>query len=167
MSVTSRAPVPFHESPPATGRAPRRRMLLLAFYFPPGQAAGALRWQKLARHAAARGWALDVITQEPGQLEASDATRLAELPAGTRVFGAPDGPLRMEIVERALRALRDRVRERLRGRAGGGVGDERERAATTPARVRPARPATLPQRDVRWALGTSRGLVRMYGAWFS
>lgn len=38
------------------GGAPRPRLLLLRYHFPPRQSAAALRWQKLAGHAADRGW---------------------------------------------------------------------------------------------------------------
>jgi glycosyltransferase involved in cell wall biosynthesis len=72
------------------------RLLLMSWHFPPGQGAGALRWQKLAALAAERGWALDVVTAHPDSLTSSDASRLRELPPGTRVFGIhpPARPLR-------------------------------------------------------------------------
>ena len=74
---------------PAHGPHPWRtdRLLLLSAHFPPGQAAGALRWQKLAAHAAARGWGLDVVTLHPDSIPAPDPARLDELPPGTRVYG--------------------------------------------------------------------------------
>lgn len=161
--MSPRLPFLIHETP-AEGAAPtKRRMLLLAFYFPPGQAAGALRWQKLARHAAARGWGLDVITQSPAQLESSDPTRLAELPPGTRVFGVPDGELRMERMEGALLALRDALRKRLKpGRDAG-----ESAPASVAAREAAPRPSTLPQREIAWDLGSMRGVMRLYGAFFS
>lgn len=62
-------------------------MLLLSEHFPPGQAAGARRWEKLARFAAERGWGLDVLTLAPEDLETPDFSRLDSLPEGTRVFG--------------------------------------------------------------------------------
>ena len=62
-------------------------MLLLSQHFPPGQAAGARRWEKLARFAAERGWGLDVFTLAPEDLPAADFDRLDSLPETTRVFG--------------------------------------------------------------------------------
>jgi len=63
------------------------RLLLLSHHFPPGQAAGARRWEKLAHFAAERGWGLDVFTMAPEDLPAADFDRLEALPEGTRVFG--------------------------------------------------------------------------------
>lgn len=77
-------PEPFFCAP---GPAPDRRLLLISPHFPPSEAAGALRWQKLARHAAERDWGLDVVTLAPSSLRGCDPARLDELPPGTRVFG--------------------------------------------------------------------------------
>src|SRR4029453_11583328 len=63
------------------------RLFLFSYHFPPDTAAGALRWQKLANHAAKRGWGLDVLTRDPAELERADPSRLRELPPGVRVFG--------------------------------------------------------------------------------
>src|ERR1041385_9308984 len=63
----------------------RFRLLLISYHFAPDSAVGALRWQKLARYAAARGWGLDVIALHPAQLKAADPGRLADLPPGVRV----------------------------------------------------------------------------------
>ncbi len=73
----------------ASGAERHRRLLLISPHFPPSQAAGALRWQKLSRHAAERGWGIDVVTIDPSSLGAVDPARLEELPEGTRVFGVP------------------------------------------------------------------------------
>ena len=40
------------------------RLLLITYHFPPGQAAGALRWQKFVTRGAARGWAFDVRVRQ-------------------------------------------------------------------------------------------------------
>jgi glycosyltransferase involved in cell wall biosynthesis len=100
-------------SVPAAGEPARTRMLLLSYHFPPGSGAGALRWQKLARHAAEYGWGLDVVTQHPSTYGGGDASRLLDLPAGARVFGIQARQLlrdRMEDVAwsawRSIRRLR-------------------------------------------------------------
>lgn len=79
---------PFHEVP---GGVPgRRRLLLVSYHFPPGRAVGALRWQKMLGFAAERGWEADVVCLDPAAMAAPDLARLADLPAGTRLFGVPD-----------------------------------------------------------------------------
>ena len=75
---------PFFHAPGAPPGI-RDRLLLISQHFPPGQAAGALRWQKLAWLAAERGWTLDVITLDPDGLSRRDMPSLENLPPGTRV----------------------------------------------------------------------------------
>lgn len=113
--MSSRAatvPNPFYAT---AGAAPdTRRLLLLSYHFPPSEAAGALRWQKLAGEVAARGWALDVVTLDPSVLTTRDDRRMLDLPPGVRVFGALPTPLRREAFERlavwAIHAWRSRSR---------------------------------------------------------
>ena len=78
------------------------RLLLITQHFPPGQAAGALRWQKFVAHGAARGWAFDVITLDPASLDSADSSRLAQLPAGTRVFAIDSPRLPIEHLKQAI-----------------------------------------------------------------
>src|SRR6266853_490840 len=94
-------PFPFFQAP-ASGAPLLRRLLLISFHFPPGEAAGALRWQKLSYFARERGWALDVISLHPSGLGKIDNTRLAELPPGTRVYGVPMPKLLLERIEGLL-----------------------------------------------------------------
>lgn len=68
---------------------PRGRLLLICYHFPPDPAIGSLRWQKFARHAAERGWGVDVVMRDEGSIAAPDLDRLAELPEGTRRVGVP------------------------------------------------------------------------------
>ncbi|HEV8411450.1 MAG TPA: oligosaccharide flippase family protein [Gemmatimonadaceae bacterium] len=63
------------------------RLLLVTYHFPPDPAIGSLRWQKFARHAAARGWGVDVIMRHPDELHSPDQERIADLPPGVRVYG--------------------------------------------------------------------------------
>src|SRR4051794_37614156 len=60
--------------------SPGPRLLLISYHFPPSQTAGALRWQKLSRYAAERGWGLDVVTLHPDAVANADWSRLDELP---------------------------------------------------------------------------------------
>ncbi len=132
----------------------RRRLLLLSYHFPPGGLAGALRWQKLARFAAERGWGLDVVAAHPSELPVVDPARLEALPGGVRVYGVRRPPLLREHPERWLIALARRVRR------GGSlaVGD-----AGTAEGEDPATTAALSRASLRDQL-TPTGLVRAWSA---
>jgi len=93
MSTTPFFQVPFGDA------AVPRRLLLISFHFPPGGAAGALRWQKFSRLAAERGWSLDVIALHPSNLATIENERLSDLPPGTRVYGVPMPKLLLEKIE--------------------------------------------------------------------
>jgi hypothetical protein len=132
-------------------------MLLVSDQFPPAQTAGALRWQKLSRFAAERGWVLDVITRDPALLPARDDSRLAELPPGTRVYGFAPRDLMLDRLERwtgdAYRAVRaERAPER-----GAGATASTARTAENPS--------ALPARRIRWEPGSPRFWMRSYWAW--
>lgn len=63
-----------------------RRLILLAFHFPPDTAIGARRWEKLAHFASERGWGIDVITvAHPNR----DKNVIGSLPQGVRVHEIP------------------------------------------------------------------------------
>ena len=89
----------FFETRPYSDRQPR--LLLISYHFPPGQAAGALRWEKLAAFAAERGWGVDVIMLDPADLPMADPTRLERLPRGIRIYGVRDEKHRVEGSEHA------------------------------------------------------------------
>jgi hypothetical protein len=74
---------------------------LISYHFPPSRAAGALRWQKLARYASSYGWGVDAVALAPDQVQAADQESLADLPPGTRVFGVRETPAPWEPLERA------------------------------------------------------------------
>ena len=156
---------PFFTAGPAasapTTAGPGRRLLLLTHHFPPGPAAGALRWQKLAGLAAERGWGLDVVTLDPAALSRVDWPRLEELPPGTRVYGVTRPAIALErlerLVVRGFRSLRPRkapataiVPPRPAGEDGGGGGDM---------------PVIVPREQVRWRLTAPRDYVRAFDAW--
>jgi len=153
---------PFHVVPGASPGA--GRLLLITYHFPPGGAAGALRWQKLAGFLAAEGWRLDVITLDPSLLPSRDDARLADLPAGTRVFGVRP---RTTLTGR-IDAWRGRMRARRAGAAGPRDAAPQPASATRPAESlepheysgRYFRPATwrrawaawlIHRRDMAWA----------------
>lgn len=43
---------------------PRKRLLVLSYHAPPGQAVGGLRWWGLSRHLARRGWHVRMLTAQ-------------------------------------------------------------------------------------------------------
>ena len=91
----------------AAGVSSRKRLLLLSYHFAPSRAVGALRWQALARHAAERGYALDVVTLDPTALDERDMERIQQLPPDTRLFGVSVPRLRVQqLVTAAVQARR-------------------------------------------------------------
>lgn len=156
-SMTAAAqPAPFFEV--SGGSATRRRLLLISPLFPPAPDVGALRWQKMARYVAERGWELDVVMHHPDCLSSRDWGRLSELPPGTRLFGVrvPADPL-TEAVETAWRWLRAVMRHAPAARRGAAGGDDR------PGRT--LRPDSIPRRAITWSLTEPRGYIRAYNAW--
>src|SRR5438094_725046 len=81
--------------------SPAHRLLLITAAFPPDPRSGSLRWQKLSRYAAERGWGLDVITTDPAEIEFPDPALVRALPLGIRVFGVRSSPPRVERFARA------------------------------------------------------------------
>jgi len=99
-------------------------MLLISPAFPPCAEVGALRWQKFAHVAAARGWTLDVITGAALPGERADPATLQQLPDGVRVWSIPLQPVLSErLRRRAWGAIKGSVRAvaRLITRAGSRV----------------------------------------------
>lgn len=151
-----------HRSPGALG-ADARRALLLTYHFPPGQAAGALRWQKFVELGAELGWGFDVVTLDPSGIERPDPTRLQELPPGTRVFGVPDEPLAIEAVEAWLWRVVASFRRPRRAPAAASGGAAAASRASSPAA--PARPGSLARDEVRFRAFEPRSTWRAYQAW--
>lgn len=163
-------PTPFYDS---TGRSPgaTRRILLLSPHFPPGAAAGALRWQKLARHACERGFGLDAVAFDPAALERRDEGRLADLPADVRAFGVPPRRLAIERLEKAaLAALRPLRRgARAGGAEASGPGPARAPASASagpgwhPRQVLRAYDAAMDYaREGSWAADAARVALRVF-----
>jgi len=157
---------PFYQVGNEEAVAGHRAMLLVSYCFPPDKTVGARRWQKLARFAAERGWRLDVITLSPPGGTVLDETGLAELPAGTRIYGIPlrtNASERLEnaasrlyaMVKKGARSFRSRP-ERASDPAPGSPGTARR-----PAR----RPDTLAVNDLHWFPRSARDVLRGYFAW--
>lgn len=151
----SRTPKPFFA---VSDTAPSdRRLLLISYHFPPGDAVGALRWQKLAIEAAKYGWTLDVVTVHPDSLERADTDRLRELPAGTRVFGVPARRLAIDHIERIVwNALR---------RARRSTAEDADPSDAARVSASPARPHSLGRDAVRSLRLSRRVAVRTYYAY--
>jgi hypothetical protein len=130
------------------------RLLLLSQHFPPGQAAGARRWEKLARFAAERGWGLDVFTLAPEDLRAADFDRLDSLPEGTRVFG-------IRAREHWLSRVADRTWESLRRWRSK---DPAAEISPDASPAKPPAPIWLKRSEVTYGLLTLSGWRRTYHA---
>ena len=79
----------------------RPRLLLITYSFVPDALVGALRWQKLARHASDFGWGLDVITLSSRQFDRTDETALLDLPPDIRRIEVPQ---RQSVIGRVIRS---------------------------------------------------------------
>jgi hypothetical protein len=143
----------FGPQEPSSGA--RGRLLLLSYHFPPARTAGALRWQKMARYAAERGWQLDVLALSPADSTCFDPTGLDELPRGTRVFGVRQPT---PAITRAATAAWKLYRSARSWRVAG----------ASPAKTRAAaasRPDSLSRNEIRWRLHSLRDGVRALLAW--
>ncbi len=131
----------------------RGRIMLLSYHFPPSTAAGALRWEKLARFAADRGYGLDVVTLAPESLDQRDDTRLAALPEGTTVHGVAQATHWSEAAEDAASAV---------VRSGRALRPAREDGSSDGGAV--TRPMSLAPDDIGWSL-RPRALLRAWWSW--
>lgn len=126
------AEAPFFETAP--NPQVKRRMLLVFFYFAPSAEVGALRWISLARFGADRGWAVDVVALQPRYMGPIDATRLAQLPPGTRLFGfSGEDPLWYRGLVGAWRRLNGPPNHAASGAGLGGHLDGHDLTGTWPA----------------------------------
>lgn len=151
-----RSPSPFFEA--EGGSSAARRLLLISPLFPPAEHVGALRWQKMARYVAERGWELDVITLHPDFLPSADWRRLSDLPPGTRLYGVRPPVVR---TARLIEMLWKLIRRFSPKHSTSGHDPVR-------ARSRPGmsgRPDSLARSEIRWSLTDPRAYVRAYNAW--
>jgi hypothetical protein len=167
MSLASTTPPRPFFTAPGDNAGQSRRLLLISMAFPPDQCTGALRWQKLSHFVAERGWQLDVITVDPSSLESVDASRLEELPAGTRVYGVSMPRLRIErAVGAAVRGSKwlQVLRHTRRTRGANGAAPTSTTCSSEGTPPAPSRPGSFARGEIRWNLTSRRGLVRAYQA---
>jgi len=138
------------------------RILLLSYHFPPDNAAGSVRWEKMSHCLAEAGWQLDVIARIPPEPAEADRERLHQLPAGTRVFHAPHPDSRMDRLDTVLAAGVQWIRNRRLSRNRRGVDDGTREGVGAGSRTSP-RPSSLPSDAIRW-WGDPRILRRSYSA---
>jgi hypothetical protein len=158
---------PFFSVPPAPGVG-GRRLLLLTYSYPPDTAVGALRWQKMSRSFAERGWSLDVVMLDPADAESVDPSRLEEIPPGTRLYGVPRVEPSIMRTHRTLRDLYRRMKPGAR-RAGAPTDqapsvhrEEFESPLSGPQALRRAYLALLYYaRDGRWARDAAAQTLRV------
>lgn len=157
MSRTALRPV--HEVPDGDPHA--ERLLLISDQFPPAQSAGALRWQKMSRFAAERGWVLDVITRDPAMLGARDDSRLGELPPGTRIFIFEPRDLWLDLTEQWVSRTMRGVRSARKPEAPSITG--RSTGSSTTSRA--AGGGSLASALIHWEPTSARFWMRSYWAW--
>lgn len=155
------APAPFFARP-SPAAAPRGRILLVSYEFPPGSSAGALRWQRLSTFAAERGWGLDVITVDPASLKNPDARRLEDLPPGARAYGVPEKKLWIDRVEQRVF---DWLKGRRRGAAQASAGEPPSRPRTRPDSLSRAETLATPWWNRRVAVRTYYALLLWRRQW--
>jgi hypothetical protein len=143
---------PFFDAP-LSGDAPSRRLLLVSHTFPPDGSVGALRWQKLAAAAFARGWGIDVIMMDPAESALRDDSRLRELPPGTRLYGVPTRTPWLEHWQRRAIRLRNRLAD---ARASSSAVSAA--ASRAGARAEPLAGSI----DTRWAALKRQHLARLF-----
>ena len=127
------------------------RLLLVSYHFPPGSAAGALRWQRFAGFVTARGWTLDVLTLDPAQLAQRDDARLKELPAGMRLYAVHQA---LPLADR-LEAFAGSVYRKLRP-----LPEVTPTEGYAPAPTIAGRPSSLSRGELRRGIGTLREAMR-------
>ncbi len=157
----------------ATEDAPARpRLLLITYHFPPDPAIGGLRWQKFVRHAAARGWGVDVIMRDPSELTVRDPERIMDLPAGVRVYGVPTRTWWLDRFENELARVTRGIRTGVRngkstsngngnGSGGGGNIEVNSNGDGRSAAARPPRESSRARAEVGWPRGV-RDVTRAY-----
>lgn len=149
-TVTSAAPEPFFTQ---DGEAPAgSRLLLVSYSFPPASEMGALRWEKLVAYGAGRGWGADVLSMDPDDASPRDNSRLASLPAGTRVYG-------VQLVQHPYLSAERRFRRLARWNGGDAAVRADRAAGDSTINI------TKPREDDRSLSGRLRALRRSQLAW--
>jgi glycosyltransferase involved in cell wall biosynthesis len=120
----------------------RRRVLVLAYFFPPVGGAGAQRTLKFVRHLEPLGWDATVVSTRSRAYRARDPSLLSEVPASTRVLRVPAWPLASKVGV-VLHWLRLRRLRAFVVWPDNGLGWAPFALATTLRAVRRSRPAVL------------------------
>lgn len=137
------------------GTQSTRRLLVISYFFPPDVAVGGRRWEKFCHYAAERGWGIDVVMRGASELSA-DSPRLRALPTGVRVYAVRQPRVMLERIEYAVADFRRTLLQMNSAGASAGPG--------TPEHCRAAS-GSVARADMRWALHTPRGWLRLCWAW--
>ncbi|MHC4981667.1 MAG: glycosyltransferase family protein [Planctomycetota bacterium] len=111
-----------------------KRVLMIAYYFPPDLAVGSVRTVKFCKYLPQFGWQPVVVTHQPGP--AANMSVLAEVPAGTEVHRVGRGDLPGRVLQ-FFRSARNAVFSLSRmGEAGAQRPQGTSEAASTWRRLR-------------------------------
>ena len=136
---------------PASGASPagsKGRILLLSYHFPPGQTAGALRWQKMVEFVCDAGWEVDVVAREPNTAMDEDAWGdLEGLPSSVRFFGVEDSKHKVDEVVAPLLSVANWIRGT---RIGGTQRSQYSRVRPPPTAEYRVTPTSLSSSDIEW-----------------
>ncbi len=103
-----------------------KRVLFLAYLFPPIANSGTQRPLKFAKYLQRHGWAPTVLTAAGVEGHPIDADLLEDIPPGVAVVRVPMAHERLSEIARGL------LGHRLGGRLGGAIGWRLQRRCTTP-----------------------------------
>lgn len=68
------------------GNTPSKKVLIIAYYWPPAGGPGVQRVLKFAKYLPQYGWEPVILTVENGEYPATDSSLLEEIPEGIRVY---------------------------------------------------------------------------------
>src|SRR6266403_1001935 len=87
LAASDCAPLPrCQEDPVAVGR---RRVLMVAFHYPPANTPGALGILKFSKYLGEQGWDASVLTVPVNRCATPDAALLEQIPSAIRVHRIP------------------------------------------------------------------------------
>lgn len=142
-----RLPIEIRHSSRASSGGSKSCLLLLSYHFPPGQGAGALRWQKMAEYVSAAGWEIDVVTRAPStSLDGAVQAELDGLPLNVQVWGVEDAKTSVDQFVSPLVTIASRIRRLGRRKTA----EAEDAQAGAVAAVERMHPRSIASDDITW-----------------